>query len=187
MNKDTNTKVYRHETNGGQDNSLRRVMQNPRRTLSPYITENMTVLDLGCGSGFFAAEIAMMLGDSGKVIAADLHEGVLARFRQNLVGTDLEKKILLHKCLPDEIGLESKVDFILAFHMVGSSPDRAKLLDEIKELLNPNGLLFIIEPNLDVTKQEFEHMVAYIKSLGFETKDRPTVTFSRSIVFMKKA
>jgi ubiquinone/menaquinone biosynthesis C-methylase UbiE len=35
----------------------------------------MTVLDSGCGPGFFSIEIAKMLSDSWKVITADLQEG----------------------------------------------------------------------------------------------------------------
>jgi len=32
----------------------------------------MTVLDLGCGPGFFSVELAEMVGASGKVIVVDL-------------------------------------------------------------------------------------------------------------------
>jgi 2-polyprenyl-3-methyl-5-hydroxy-6-metoxy-1,4-benzoquinol methylase len=35
------------------DNTLRRWLQNPQRILAPYIQEGMTVLDVGCGPGFF--------------------------------------------------------------------------------------------------------------------------------------
>jgi 2-polyprenyl-3-methyl-5-hydroxy-6-metoxy-1,4-benzoquinol methylase len=35
------------------DNTLRRWLQNPKNILAPYIQEGMTVLDVGCGPGFF--------------------------------------------------------------------------------------------------------------------------------------
>jgi ubiquinone/menaquinone biosynthesis C-methylase UbiE len=51
------------------------ILQNPRKLLKSYINKGMTVLDLGCGPGFFSIEIAKMLSDSWKVITADLQEG----------------------------------------------------------------------------------------------------------------
>ena len=37
----------------------------------------MTVLDIGCGPGFFTREIAKMLNGTGKVIDANIQEGML--------------------------------------------------------------------------------------------------------------
>jgi ubiquinone/menaquinone biosynthesis C-methylase UbiE len=62
---------------GGLDNKIRRWLQNPRKILAPYIQEGMTVLDIGCGPGFFSIEMAQLVGKSGKVFAADLQEGML--------------------------------------------------------------------------------------------------------------
>jgi hypothetical protein len=54
------------ERAGSLDNRFRRLLQNPRKILGPYIEEGMTVLDLGCGPGFFSIEIAQMVGKSGR-------------------------------------------------------------------------------------------------------------------------
>jgi ubiquinone/menaquinone biosynthesis C-methylase UbiE len=35
----------------------------------------MTVLEVGCGPGFFTLDIAEMVGESGKIIAADVQDG----------------------------------------------------------------------------------------------------------------
>jgi ubiquinone/menaquinone biosynthesis C-methylase UbiE len=74
MSNEKNKRICPVEYAVGLDNSVRRLLQNPRKILKPYIHEGMTVLDLGCGPGFFSIEIAKMLKDSGKVIAADLQE-----------------------------------------------------------------------------------------------------------------
>lgn len=37
--------------------------------LAPYVTKGMTVLDAGCGMGFFSIGLARLVGDEGAVIA----------------------------------------------------------------------------------------------------------------------
>ena len=59
------------------DNIFRIWFQNPRKILAPFIREGMTVLDIGCGPGFFSTEIAEMVGPSGRVIACDLQKEML--------------------------------------------------------------------------------------------------------------
>ena len=51
---------------------IRRWFQAPDKILSPYITEGMTVLDIGPAMGFFTIPAARMVGYSGKVIAVDV-------------------------------------------------------------------------------------------------------------------
>jgi ubiquinone/menaquinone biosynthesis C-methylase UbiE len=104
MNKNINSRVCPVERAGGLDNRLRRLIQNPARILKPYIRQGMTVLDLGCGPGFFSIEMAKMVNESGKVIAADLQEGMLEKLKKKIAGTDLETRIKLHKCGQKKIG-----------------------------------------------------------------------------------
>ena len=56
------------------DSKIRKWLQNPRKILSPYIKEGMTVLDVGCGPGFFSIERATMIGRDGMVITVVLQE-----------------------------------------------------------------------------------------------------------------
>lgn len=145
----------------------------------------MTVLDLGCGPGFFTLEIAKMLMQSGKVIAADLQEGMLEKIRHKIKGTNLEEKVELHKCEDNKIGLAEKVDFIFAFWMIHEVPDHNRLFEELKSILNQNGKIFIIEPKFHVSHKSFEEMSNRIVSLGFEITERPKVFFSRSLIVSK--
>lgn len=186
MRIDKDTRICPVELAGGLDNSARRLFQNPKKILKPYIVKGMTVLDLGCGPGFFSRDIAKMLADSGKVIAADLQEAMLDRIRQKIKGTELEFRIELHKCMDAEIGVNEKVDFVLAFYMIHEVPDKDKLFRELISILKPNGLIFIVEPKFHVSKKSFERMVDGVKNLGLDILDRPKVFFSRSVVFAKK-
>jgi len=78
----------------------------------------MTVLDIGCGPGFFSIEMAKLAGLKGKIIAADLQEGMLQKIPEKITETSLEKIIRLHKTDRTKINLTEKVDFILSFYML---------------------------------------------------------------------
>ncbi len=67
------------EIAGILDNRIRRIFQEPEKILGPYVKKGMTVVDLGCGPGYFSISLATMVGNSGKVIAADLQERMLKK------------------------------------------------------------------------------------------------------------
>jgi ubiquinone/menaquinone biosynthesis C-methylase UbiE len=100
------------------DNLFRRLVHKSRKILEPYIREGMTVLDLGCGPGYFTADLARLAGEGGRVIAADLQQGMLEKMVTKIRETGLEKRIEAHLCQRDRIGIQGKVDFVLAFWMV---------------------------------------------------------------------
>jgi ubiquinone/menaquinone biosynthesis C-methylase UbiE len=182
MNKMENKNICPVEKAGGLDNSVRRLLQNPRKIVSPYVQSGMTILDLGCGPGFFSIEIAKILGNTGKVIAADLQDGMLEKVRAKIKGTELEQRIELHKCQEESIGVTEKVDFILAFYMIHEVPDQDSLFRELKAILKPDGKIFVIEPKFHVSQEAFEAMIHRLKNIGLKIIDRPKVFFSRTIV-----
>lgn len=170
------------ERAGMLDTPLRKLFQNPQRILKPHIKAGMTVLDLGCGPGFFSIEIAKMLNGSGKVIAADLQDGMLEIVNKKIQGTELEQRIEIHKCGNSEIGVTQKVNFILAFYMIHEVPNQEKLFEELKSILKPGGIIYIIEPKMEVSMQSFEEMIKRVKNIGFEIVDKPRVSFSRAVL-----
>jgi ubiquinone/menaquinone biosynthesis C-methylase UbiE len=170
------------ERAGGLDNAFRKLLQNPRKLLGRYISPGMTVLDLGCGPGFFTIEISKMLGTSGKVIAADVQEGMLEKVIKKIQGTGFESRIVLHKCESDKIGITEKVDFVLAFYMVHEVPDQDKLFRELKSILKPGGKVYIFEPKFHVTKKAFSEMIDRTTAIGFEVIEKPKVFFSRAVL-----
>ena len=186
MNNEKNSRTCPVEYAGGLDNSIRRLLQNPRKILKPYIHKGMTVLDLGCGPGFFSIEIAKMLQGSGKVIAADLQDGMLEKVFAKIRGTELEQRIEIHKCEETKISITENVDFILLFYMIHEVPDQGRLLGELRSILKPDGKIYIIEPKFHVSKRSFKIMTEKIKNLGFEVTDSPKVFFSRTVLLTIK-
>ncbi|HPB25341.1 MAG TPA: class I SAM-dependent methyltransferase [Bacteroidales bacterium] len=182
MKKENELKVCPVEIAGMLDNSFRRLFQNPGKIIAPHVSKGMTVLDLGCGPGFFSIEIAKKLHDSGKVIAADIQEGMLEKVRKKIKGTDIEYCIEIHKCKDDTIGITQKVDLIFAFWVIHEMPELDRQFEELISILKPGGKIYIIEPKFHVSKKAFEDMIAKLKNFGFEIVDRPEVFFSRTVL-----
>lgn len=169
------------------DSKIRRWLQNPRKILSPYIREGMTVLDIGCGPGFFSIELAQMVGKSGQVIAADLQEGMLQKLSSRIKGTGLEERIKLEKCEKDKINISEEVDFILAFYMVHEVPDKNSFFKELSNILKERGQVLIVEPKLfHVSRKEFELTIAQAENNGFQTYPCPQLPFSWSAILRKR-
>ena len=52
-------------------NPLRKLLENPDKILGQFVREGMTVLEPGCGMGFFTLPLARMVGPKGRVVVAD--------------------------------------------------------------------------------------------------------------------
>jgi len=175
------------EKAGSLDTKIRRWLQNPYKILKPYIKEGMTVLDLGCGPGFFTLALAQMVRENGKVIAVDLQEGMLQKLKEKIKGTELESRIILHKCEEDKIGYKENVDFVLAFYVVHEVPIQQKLFNELGTILKPNGKLFIVEPPFHVSKTAFAETIKNTNTAGFAEVERPNVLFNKAVLLKKIA
>ena len=181
-----NHRVCPVEMSFSLDNRIRRWVQNPRVILKPHIQEGMTVLDVGCGPGFFSIDMAALVGASGQVIAADLQEGMLEKIRNKIRATDLEARISVHRCASDRIGVTQAVDFVLVFYMFHEVPNKEAFLAEIGSIIKPDGRVLLVEPPLHVSQSAFEAMIEKARSAGFELVDRPKVFLSKAALLKSK-
>jgi ubiquinone/menaquinone biosynthesis C-methylase UbiE len=170
------------ERAGALDWGIRKLLQNPQKILKPYIKKGMTVLDVGCGPGYFTIEMAKMLDGSGKVVAADLQDGMLEIVKNKVLNSSLQDSIELHKCQPDRIGLTKEFDFILVFYMLHEVPNQSMFLKELYSLLKPDGRILIVEPKFHVTKNDFSNSVMELRNYGFAIIEEPNVFFSRAVL-----
>jgi ubiquinone/menaquinone biosynthesis C-methylase UbiE len=185
MNVTHSKRVCPVERSGSLDSSLRRLLQNPRRILEPYIKPGDKVLDLGCGPGFFTLEIAKLAGSSGHVYAADLQEGMLEIVRTKMDTARFQDRIHLHKCDESSINLNDTVDLIFAFYMIHELPDQLMTFREFMKILRPGGKILIIEPDFHVTRSDFDNMLIRLQSTGFRISERPKVFLSRAVLLEK--
>jgi ubiquinone/menaquinone biosynthesis C-methylase UbiE len=173
------------ERAGHLDSWWRRWLQNPQRILGPYVGEGMTALDVGCGPGFFSLELARLVGDSGRVIASDLQQGMLDKVREKIAGTPFEQRITLHRCEEDRIGLDERVDFILAFYMVHELPDQDRFYRETAALLNEGGRLLVVEPPFHVSKKKFAASLQRAREAGLSSGPGPRVRLAKTALLTR--
>ena len=167
------------------DNFLRPLIHNPRRLFRPYARIGMTVLDVGCGAGFASLGLAELVGEEGLVISADLQPEMLDMVRRRAVKAGLGNRIRTHRCDASRIGIETEVDFALAFFMLHEVPDALAFLGEIYNMLKPGGLFFLTEPKIHVSRRNFEQTVQEAQSVGFTVLKRPVVRFGRAVLLTK--
>lgn len=173
------------ERAGGLDNRFRRLLQNPRRIVGPHVRDGMTVLDLGCGPGFFTIDLAQRVGEAGHVIAADLQEGMLERLRRKIRGTALERRITLHRCEANRMGVPAGVDFVLAFYVVHEFPDPRALFEEIRSILNPDGRMLLVEPPLHVSRAAFGEMLQQARAAGLVAAEPPRLRLNKTVLLKR--
>jgi ubiquinone/menaquinone biosynthesis C-methylase UbiE len=182
---DRSTRVCPVERAGSLDNRIRRWIQNPRKILKPYIEEGMTVLDVGCGPGFFSIDMAHMVGASGRVIAVDLQEGMLQKLREKIQGTELGERIILHKTEESRIGISEKVDFALLFYVLHELPNQEEFFEELKSISKPKGQALMVEPPLRVSRTAFEETVRKARDAGFTPVEGPKVFLSKTAILKR--
>ncbi len=181
MNHDTG-RVCPVELAGSLDNRLRRWFQNPFKILSPFVRKGMTVLDVGCGPGFFTIPMAQLVGESGRVFAVDLQKGMLDRVQRKITGTDLEKRIVLHKCDRDSIGVSEQIDFALMFYMIHEIPEKDKFFNEMASIMKQTGRMLVVEPLFHVTKASFRRTLGKAEAAGFTAFPGPRLFPDRTAI-----
>lgn len=173
------------ERAGGLDNKFRRLLQNPNKILKPYIEKGMTVLDVGCGPGFFSIDMAELVGESGRVIASDLQKEMLQIVQNKINGSKLENRIVLHRCEEEIIGISEQVDFILLFYMVHEVSNKELFFSELKTILRQNGKILVVEPPFHVSKLEFKEMIKLANDHGLKNIKKPKFLFHQAVVLQK--
>lgn len=166
------------------DNFLRRLFQNPKKIVGEYINPGDTIIDIGCGPGFFSIDMAKIVNETGKVYAVDLQKEMLDNVKEKAEKQHLSHQIIFHNCRQDKIGLnpDVKADFILAYYMVHETPDPVSFLKEVKTLLKKGGKFLIVEPLFHVSEEKFKQIARDAKSLGFATLDFPRKKGGRSLL-----
>ncbi|WP_423148072.1 class I SAM-dependent methyltransferase [Rubrolithibacter danxiaensis] len=151
-----------------------------------YIYSCITVLDLGCGTGYFTLEIANLLKNNGKVIASDVQKEMLEPLKQKLLNNVLQRLIEIHNNQENSIGLTEKVDFILAFYSLHEMRYIDSIIRDLSRIAKPETMIFISEQKFHVSKNTFRQIIEKMGNNGFEICDQPVIFFSRTVIMKMK-
>lgn len=184
----SNRSIHIHsvEKAGALESSFRYRFQNPRKILKKHIHTGMTVIDLGCGTGFFTLEIGNLVGNKGKVFACDVQNGMIEILKHKLTNSELNQHIIVLNNQEDSLGLKEKVDFVFAFYSFHEMRSIDSIIYEISKILKPETKILISEQKLHVSKNAFDSIIQKMENNGYEICERPFIFLSRTVIMMPK-
>jgi demethylmenaquinone methyltransferase/2-methoxy-6-polyprenyl-1,4-benzoquinol methylase len=124
---------------------LRGWLMNPVKTLQgAYIEPGQTILEVGCGTGFFTIPAAELIGDEGCLVAMDLSSGYIEQVSKKVHNADL-KNVRIVKRDALDTGLDTaSIDKVLLFGVIPFPLlPLNRLLSEMYRVLKPEGTLAV--------------------------------------------
>jgi ubiquinone/menaquinone biosynthesis C-methylase UbiE len=167
---------------------LRRLWQDPRKILSPYVTTGATVLEPGPGMGFFTLDLARLVGPTGRVIAIDVQPQMLGALRKRARRADLEGRVETRLASESSLGVDDlagKVDFVLAFAVVHELADVSGFFRDVAKALVPGGRILVAEPRGHVSEVELAKTIETAAVAGLRVAERPAVRGSRTALLTR--
>ncbi len=164
------------------DNPFRHFFHHPGKILGDYVVPGQTVLDVGCGLGYFSLALARLVGPEGRVIAVDVQSGMVRRARQRAARQGLDDRINFRVCESSRLGVDGPVDFVLAFWVVHEFSDPNGLFEQVMSILHQNARFLVVEPRGHVSAARFGAMIEMARAAGFKVSKGPGVRFSRSFI-----
>jgi len=157
---------------------LRRLFESPERLLGPYVRPGMTVLEPGCGMGFFSLPLARLVGPGGRVLCVDLQQRMIDGLRRRARRAGLLDRIQTSVCSERDLGLsrwDGQVDVAVAIYTVHETGDGEGFLGQVARALKPGGALFVVEPRGHVSREAFTATLAAAERVGLLERERPAI------------
>lgn len=126
-------------------------------------TENMHVLDFGCGTGLVALQLA---GKVGKITGADSSRGMLEVFREKAKRATLDNVDTLHLGPEERIMSSDRYDVIVSSMTLHHIRNVEQLLRDFQKLLRPGGIVALAD--LDSDDGQFHQDKAGVFHQGFD-------------------
>ena len=170
-------------------NPFRRLLENPNKILGPFVQEGMTVLEPGCGMGYFTLPLARMVGPNGRVVAVEIQPKMLSVLERRARKARLLDRIELRQIGNEGLGVEDLsggVDFVAALHMVHEVKDQSSFFAAVWKVLKPGGKLLVVEPKGHVSQNQFEQTVIVAEKSGFMPELLPKKSGSRIALLAKR-
>ena len=127
------------------ESRLRQWLMNPMKTLrGAGIQPGQTILEVGCGTGFFTIPAAQLIGNQGCLVAMDVLSKYIERVSKKVQAADLKNVCVVKRDALDT-GLDAaSIDTVLLFGVIPfPSLPLNRLLPEMHRVLKPEGGLAV--------------------------------------------
>ena len=162
---------------------LRRLHQRPTKFLAELVKPGMTVVDIGCGLGFYALELAKMVGQNGRVLAVDFQSEMLNWAEKKARRAGVLDRVEFFRCSQDDLKISEPVDFALSMWVAHEVPDQDRFFSQIRSILKPDGRYLLAEPRFQIKKDLFEALCAQAEAEGLKKISEPKVGASFAALF----
>jgi ubiquinone/menaquinone biosynthesis C-methylase UbiE len=168
---------------------IRYLLESPARLLKDYVKDGMTVLDVGCGAGYYSLGMAELVGPKGRVIAVDTETDAVMSLKKKAEKAGLTDRIEARVCSEHDLGildLNSQVDFALAVYVVHHARDTSSLMGDVHRALRPGARLLVVEPRHHASAAERESTEAAAQGAGFTLAGHPRLRRDWAVSFVKE-
>lgn len=167
---------------------FRRLHQRPGRFLGELARPGMTAADIGCGLGFYAIEMARMVGQNGRVIAIDFQTEMLRATARKARKAGVGERVEIVQCAQDDLMISERVplgqvDFALSMWVAHEVPDRERFFEQIRRMLKSEGRYLLAEPKFHVGNQLYRAICSDAEGAGLKRISEPPVGASRAALF----
>jgi len=145
------------------DNPLLPIFRNPHKLLrAAGLKSGQTVLEIGCGPGFFTIPAAKIVGTEGLVYAVDIHPLAIERVKKKIEREEIRnvKPMLTNASntgLPD-----GSVDLAFLFGLPYVAGGLENVISEIHRVLKPGATL-----SFEKTRGSEERLIEEVEREGF--------------------
>ncbi|WP_456465097.1 class I SAM-dependent methyltransferase [Desulfurobacterium sp.] len=122
--------------------------------------EDSSVLEIGCGPGYFTSEVAKRIGDSGFFCAVDIQKEMVEKARDKLKRMNVDN-VSFKVC--DAVSLpfpENSFDIVFCVAVLGEVLDREKLFSSVWKVLKPGGRFVVVEQSGDPDSLSGEELLS---------------------------
>jgi ubiquinone/menaquinone biosynthesis C-methylase UbiE len=145
------------------DNPLLPLFKNPSDLLEKAgLKLGQTVLEVGCGPGFFTIPAAKMVGDEGLVYAVDINPLAVQRVQEKIERQGVKNVIPLHRSAADTGLSDRSIDLAFILGTLHFSGGVAGIIAEMHRVLKPGGIL-----SFEMRRRAQSDRIVLIEDEGF--------------------
>ena len=147
---------------------IRNIFLSPKRLVERLeLQDNMNVLEIGPGPGYFSIRIARQL-THGKLVLADIQQEMLDYAKKRITRKNLSN-VAYHLCNGTDFSLpDNSFDRIFMVTVIGEVENKEPYVNEFRRMLREGGIVSISEMAGDPDKLSINEVKSLFENSGFD-------------------